>query len=352
MGGVCLFLVISCLGILLVDDSGQQRSAQRPESPNVDYSIVDSDIRPGIKRGLDVRIDKKLSEDELRRLAFEIRDSDPNTYKRTFICYYLPDMKVGAGAWATTHFNPELEVRILGLTVQEEHSFTAKVDDPSREFIGKWLDEQLYQGNRAVIFKEDGRVLLENTFGDGGTVRTELLETASQRGRRFENAGGSKAGDYYLITSSGTLEVWDNEGLISQARAIWTPPTHARTSDREPSETSDDERTSPPEVLQPQESAPMELGNGRVADAEPPKSNEDERISPPEDTQPQKPAPQKLVNGRIWTDNTGKFSIEAEFKSYANGIVTLMKADGSTIKLPKAKLSDEDQEWIKQRGRR
>jgi hypothetical protein len=35
-------------------------------------------------------------------------------YERVFICYYLPGMEVGAGAWATGHFNPELEVKVLG----------------------------------------------------------------------------------------------------------------------------------------------------------------------------------------------------------------------------------------------
>jgi hypothetical protein len=29
-------------------------------------------------------------------------------------------MEIGAGAWATTHFDPTLEVKILGLPVEEE----------------------------------------------------------------------------------------------------------------------------------------------------------------------------------------------------------------------------------------
>ena len=34
-------------------------------------------------------------------------------FKRVFITWYLPGMEVGAGAWATTHFNPLLEVTIM-----------------------------------------------------------------------------------------------------------------------------------------------------------------------------------------------------------------------------------------------
>lgn len=34
-------------------------------------------------------------------------------FERVFICYYLPGMEIDAGAWATGHFDPELEVKIL-----------------------------------------------------------------------------------------------------------------------------------------------------------------------------------------------------------------------------------------------
>jgi hypothetical protein len=47
---------------------------------------------------------------------------------------------------------------------------------------------------------------------------------------------------------------------------------------------------------------------------------------------------------RIWTDSTGKHTIEAEFVGLADGNVTLKKADGKETILPLAKLSEADQE--------
>ena len=50
---------------------------------------------------------------------------------------------------------------------------------------------------------------------------------------------------------------------------------------------------------------------------------------------------------RTWTDNTGKFSVDAEFNGMSFGKVQLKKNDGKIIKIDLEKLSDEDREWIK-----
>ena len=36
-----------------------------------------------------------------------------------FMLYYLPEMALGSGAWAPTHFDPNLDVRILGFTPEQ-----------------------------------------------------------------------------------------------------------------------------------------------------------------------------------------------------------------------------------------
>ncbi len=54
------------------------------------------------------------------------------------------------------------------------------------------------------------------------------------------------------------------------------------------------------------------------------------------------------ATSRSWTDTTGKFSIEATFLSKNATSVTLKKTDGKEVTLPFAKLSKEDQTWIKE----
>ena len=82
--------------------------------------VIETNRLATIKCGLTVRLSKKVSRETLRQLAIKLRANECKKYDRVFITYYLPGMTVGAGAWATTHFNPNLDVRILGMTVEEE----------------------------------------------------------------------------------------------------------------------------------------------------------------------------------------------------------------------------------------
>ena len=111
-----LSVVLFIIGAVLMPDS----TPEQTEQDDVSYSIIDSTATAGIKRSLDVRLNKRVAEDTLRAMALKLKSQDSRDYDRTFITYYLPGMTVGAGAWATTHFRPDLEVKILGLWTEEE----------------------------------------------------------------------------------------------------------------------------------------------------------------------------------------------------------------------------------------
>lgn len=244
--GLLLFLI---LAVGSVDDSGSSvssgRSGQKSPSTtpsgsssgkrykqgpthvsvptipaDATYSIIDSDTYLDYKRSLDVRLNKKVSEETLRAIALKLKSQDPRSYERTFICYYLPEMKVGAGAWATTHFNPDLEVRIQGLTAEQEEALKRQPADPSREVIGSWLDESPFIGSRITIFRQNGRLFMENAYKDGSSGKKEIVERLSGKDRRFQGKEGSSVGEFYLIDSQGNLQMWDEEGIISTARKI------------------------------------------------------------------------------------------------------------------------------------
>jgi hypothetical protein len=57
----------------------------------------------------------------------------------------------------------------------------------------------------------------------------------------------------------------------------------------------------------------------------------------------------KTGTTRKWTDATGAFSVEAEFRGVIAGEVRLKKPDGELIKVPMENLSAEDQAWIRRR---
>lgn len=80
----------------------------------VEYRVSGAEYYGKEKLSLDIRVSRKLSKAELMSAARAIyKSANGVKYKFVFITYYLPGMKVGAGAWATTHFKPRLDIDIM-----------------------------------------------------------------------------------------------------------------------------------------------------------------------------------------------------------------------------------------------
>ena len=56
------------------------------------------------------------------------------------------------------------------------------------------------------------------------------------------------------------------------------------------------------------------------------------------------------ADGREWRDNTGKHRIEAELVEVEEGQVVLRRPDGRLVKLPLARLSQSDQDFVRQQA--
>ncbi len=65
-----------------------------------------------------------------------------------------------------------------------------------------------------------------------------------------------------------------------------------------------------------------------------------------ENSEPETPAEPVLPPLLSFSDLTGTFQIEARIKSLTNGVVTLEKADGTVVKVPREKLSAESNQQI------
>jgi hypothetical protein len=190
------------------------------------YSIIKTETVASAKRSLDVRLNQRVSEDVLRAIALELKGQDATRYDRTFILYYLPDMEVGAGAWASTHFNPNLEVRILGLSPEQMASLQSETVDSSRDVLGSWLDETIGLSCRITIYRENEKTYCEEKFKDGSSAVGELIEKVVAGGQRFVKKNpvnpraAEESGDHWLLDRTGHLQIRDNEGLIRTAKKL------------------------------------------------------------------------------------------------------------------------------------
>lgn len=79
-------------------------------------------------------------------------------------------------------------------------------------------------------------------------------------------------------------------------------------------------------------------------------STDESRKPQPEDSTASPPAEEEVAP-RIWKDASGVFEVEATYLGRDKDKVVLKKEDGSEIKVPLAKLSDDDREWVAKQGR-
>ena len=215
-----LLTLITTVSLTIVYAVQVSRSQEVTIPDDVSYQIISSKVLPGFKRSLYVKLNKKVSAQILHAIATELKSQDPRDYDRTFMTYHIPGMPVRAGAWATTHFNPDLEVKILGLTAEEEDNLVpAQATPADRRIIGRWIDESPYVGSRISILSEDGKLFGEQIFKDGSSFKRELIEKQSPLGRRFDRVD-SRIGDHWVITSNGNLQLRDNDGLIRTAKEV------------------------------------------------------------------------------------------------------------------------------------
>ncbi len=202
----CFTAIVVCSVML---DSVQAQTIE-----GVTYSIIsDKDFRD-VKRSIDVRLDKKVSVEVLRAMARKLKNTKRKKYERTFIGYYLPNMEAGVGAWATSHFDPELEVRILGLTAEEEEKMARAAKSTSRDVVGIWMDDRPYVGATITIYRENKKVFLESKYKDGSGSIEEMTETQSTIGTKLVEKGGNPHGEYFVLDKKGNLQAGGNDGIF------------------------------------------------------------------------------------------------------------------------------------------
>ena len=180
------------------------------------YKIIETERFRTIKCMLTVRLSKKISKESLRQLAIKLRSEEPKKYDRMFVTYYLPNMKVGSGAWATTHFNPKLNVKILGMTIEQEIKLSNEKQIQSGKTIGVWIDE-LY--GKYTIIKKGSGYILKTRYKDGSGGTENLIKYKFHRKTAFK-AKIDDRGEYFVIDDSGGLGLYDSAGLITTMRAI------------------------------------------------------------------------------------------------------------------------------------
>lgn len=207
-----------------IDEPQENYSAQaiNPDESDVislssyGATVISTTDMKNDKREINIRLEEQISEDDLTVIAKYLKEQNPG-FKRLFIFYLLPDMKLGAGAWATTHYNPNLEVNILGLSKSEEKQLK-QASNVSGEVIGKWYDSSPYVESTLIIYKYAGKLMFKTIYKDGSENEKTLQESTVGGKRKFVYE--SSYGEYLLVHTDGNLGIYDRDGHIATAKRI------------------------------------------------------------------------------------------------------------------------------------
>jgi len=169
-----------------------------------------------IKKSIYIQIPKQLTEEQIKEIAQQIKRDNVN-FERLFILYLLPDMKIGRGAWATSHYNPTLEINIMGVDQATEEKLK-NVDTVEGELVGKWYDNSPYGEHTVVIYKANGQFKMIEKFKDGRERKKDLK--ASKHNGKQKFTYDNDYGDYLIIEMDGSLGSYDRDGFISASKKI------------------------------------------------------------------------------------------------------------------------------------
>ena len=226
-GGAAVFFLLLLVFSFIDTSPGDKAAVSQPSSVAspaaeplskkaekvVSHSVIEKKCNLPIKCGLDVRLDSAISRAQLVDLALKLKKElshEEQKAEKIFIHYWLPDMVLGAGSWASTDFTPELKVNIRGATSDQEQKSNQQIG-ADEKVVGKWAHNQL---SATYTFIEKGGALFMHTmFSDGSSDTKELMKRkVNSQTRYYEKDDDS--GEYYMINSDGVLEAHDEEGLI------------------------------------------------------------------------------------------------------------------------------------------
>lgn len=168
------------------------------------------------KRMVDVQLNMKVSPEVLREIALAVKATERRQYERTFIFVFLPEEVPGAKreAWATCHFNPTLDVQILGLTKEADEKLRKQPLTHPGKRIGAWLIDRQYVGHLHVIYEDGGKVKEMTLSPAGEPFVADMVELPSRGARRFKVVGSDEIQE---VDAAGTLQMINTKGQVFAA---------------------------------------------------------------------------------------------------------------------------------------
>jgi hypothetical protein len=186
------------------------QKAPEPKPINVAYTVTEDTLMAPYKRSVEIELGERITEDELRWIAARVMASGKTKVERTFIGYRLKGQPSNTAYWATTHHNPDLEVRIQGLT-KEGYEALSSLQVPealSKDVVGTWIYEDVGLSALNVVYRKNSKLFLARIFPNGEELSNEELAVKNVNGEVRVAEKGNEHGEYFTLDSTGVMHWW------------------------------------------------------------------------------------------------------------------------------------------------
>ena len=215
------FVQMLVLAALCASTSAKDVAMRLSSGESVVLDVVTDVTFSTVKRSLDVRLGRRFTESHLKEFAEFLRKLDSRQYQRTFIMFYLPEMKIDSGAWATAIYQPELQIRIIGSTKEQYDKLQVSApSDVAEKRIGRWLDGRAGLDCKMELVMRGDLIQMRYTYKDGSNSAESVESVASTSGQRVTRVSRKSRGEFYVINGEGDLEFWDAEGRFYVAKKM------------------------------------------------------------------------------------------------------------------------------------
>lgn len=183
------------------------------EEPNINEVLGVNDC------AIEVKLNKRIDEKILTEIANQIK-KDRRQYTRLWIKYYIEGVDYNAAAWATTHFEPELSVEIIGSSENALKTTIAKTQNIEGVILGKWYEEGYTQASY-VLFQKDDKLFMRTIFSNGQEMDDEMSSIKIDTGTKYSCAQSDCNGEYYVVNDKSELEFYNKDNKrFTVAKAI------------------------------------------------------------------------------------------------------------------------------------
>lgn len=120
----CTIILISCSPFSISNQTTfDEKTSEQSDilKPDIEYSIINIDKGTSAtpnKCIIDIRLSNLIQEEDINQIAKYVKEIEGAKCEPLFIYYFLENNQPGIdSAWAYSNFNPDLEVKINGMTV-------------------------------------------------------------------------------------------------------------------------------------------------------------------------------------------------------------------------------------------